>query len=59
MTNVTVGSLDQAADVEPANHIFIETQLPWYRIDEQLPKFNAAEIEGMVNVWKQERGADD
>lgn len=59
MTTVTVGSLDQSAEAEPANHIFIETQLPWYRIDDQLPKFKAAEIVGMVDVWKQERMPDD
>jgi hypothetical protein len=59
MTNVTVGSLDNSEKVEPYRHIFVDTKLPWYNVDEQLPKFKEAEIEAMLDVWKQERTSDD
>lgn len=55
LTNVDVGSLDNPADVEPSNHIFVDTRLPWYIIDEQLPQFREAEVDAMLGVWKQER----
>jgi hypothetical protein len=59
MTNVTVGSLDNSAEAEPSLHIFVDTKLPWYKSDEQLPKFREAEIEVMLGVWKQDRTPDD
>lgn len=55
MSNVTVGSLDDPAAARPSRHIFVDTKLAWYEIDEDLPKFKEAEIDGMVNVWKRER----
>jgi hypothetical protein len=33
LTNVTVGSLDNSAEVKPSNHTFVDTKLPWYEID--------------------------
>src|SRR5262249_52097819 len=59
MTNVTVGSLDNSDEVEPSIHIFVDTKLPWYKVNEQLPKFREAEVEEMLGVWKQERMQDD
>ena len=59
LTNVDVGSLDNPGEVKPSTHIFVDTQLPWYRIDEDLPKFSEAEVEAMLSVWKQERVSDD
>jgi hypothetical protein len=55
LTNVDVGSLDNPADVKPSKHIFVDTRLPWYIIDEQLPQFREAEVDAMLGVWKQER----
>jgi hypothetical protein len=55
MTNVTVGSLDNSTEVEPIVHIFVETKLPWHNIDDTLPKLRQAEVEAMVDIWKQER----
>ncbi len=55
LTNVDVGFLDNPADVKPTNHIFVDTRLPWYMIDEQLPEFREAEVDAMLDVWKQER----
>ena len=36
---VTLGSLDQAAEVRPDDHVWTESQLPWLRIDDDLPRF--------------------
>jgi hypothetical protein len=30
LTNVTVGSIDNSAEVKPSNPIFVDTKLPWY-----------------------------
>ena len=58
MTNVCVGSLDDATEVEPMVHIFVETKLPWYNLDDSLPKLREVEVGSMANVWKQERHTD-
>lgn len=36
---VTLGSLDDPAAVRPQDHVWIEQQLPWLRIDDDLPRF--------------------
>jgi hypothetical protein len=59
MTNLTVGSLDNSQEVEPSAHIFVDTMLPWYKVDEQLPKFRESEVGAMSSVWKQELTSDD
>jgi hypothetical protein len=58
-TNIDVGSLDSPEEVEPSSHIFVDTKLPWYKIDEQLPKFREAEVEALWGFWKQERTPED
>jgi hypothetical protein len=57
LTNVTVGSLDNSAEARPSTHIYVDTQLPWYQIDEALPKYREDEVEGMMAVWVHERSA--
>jgi hypothetical protein len=59
MTNVCIGSLDDASEVKPIAHIFVETKLPWYNLDDSLPKLTEPEVEAMANTWKEERQADD
>ena len=59
LTNIDVGSLDNPGEVKPSNHIFVDTKLPWYTIDEDLPKIKEAEVEAMLSMWKQERMSDD
>lgn len=59
LTNIDVGSLDNPGEVKPSNHIFVDTKLPWYTINEDLPKFKEAEVEAMLSMWKQERMSDD
>jgi hypothetical protein len=36
---VTLGSLDRPEDVRPDDHVWTESQLPWLRIDDDLPRF--------------------
>ena len=36
---VTVGSLDEPERVRPDDHVWTQDQLPWFRIDDQLPRF--------------------
>ncbi len=36
---VCLGSLDRAGDVRPDDHVWTEDQLPWLRIDDDLPRF--------------------
>lgn len=37
-TNVAVCSLDHPEDVRPSLHTFVDTQLPWYKIADSLPR---------------------
>jgi hypothetical protein len=59
MTNVCAGSLGDATEVEPMAHIFVETKLPWYKLDDSLPKLREAEVESMADIWRREREADE
>ena len=36
---VTLGSLDEPGAVRPEDHVWAEQQLPWLRIDDDLPRF--------------------
>ena len=36
---VAVGTLDDAARVQPDDHVWTQDQLPWLRLDDDLPKF--------------------
>ena len=36
---VTLGSLDHPEGVRPDDHVWTEGQLPWLRIDDDLPRF--------------------
>lgn len=49
LTNVTVGSLDRPQDVRVTRHTCADTQLPWYRLRDDLPHFTA-EQNGEVNA---------
>lgn len=39
---VTVGSLDHPERVSPDDHVWTRDQLPWFTIDDALPKFDAS-----------------
>ncbi|MGH7789801.1 MAG: GFA family protein, partial [Candidatus Binatia bacterium] len=36
--DVTVGSLDEPASLPPGQHIWTDSQLPWLRLDDDLPR---------------------
>jgi hypothetical protein len=36
---VTLGSLDRPEKVRPDDHVWTESQLPWLRINDDLPRF--------------------
>jgi len=40
--DVTVGSFDHPESVEPEEHIFTASQLPWLRLDDALPRYPEA-----------------
>ncbi len=52
LTNVTVGSLDRPQDARVTRHICADTQLPWYRVCEDLPKFTAAENDRVNALYR-------
>jgi hypothetical protein len=59
LTNVSVGSLDNSSEARPAHHTFIDTRLPWYTVDEQLPEYKEEEVEALLRAWKEERDLPD
>jgi len=40
------GTLDRAAEVMPSVHIFHGDRLPWFEIDDQLPRYDDSAIPG-------------
>lgn len=36
---VTVGSLDEPERVRPDDHVWTQNQLPWFEVNDQLPRF--------------------
>jgi hypothetical protein len=46
--NVSVGSLDRPEQVEPSFHQCVESQLPWYRIDDALPRLTTEDLPQLV-----------
>lgn len=33
-------------------HIFVDTQLPWYNVNEDLPKFSESDADAMLKFMK-------
>lgn len=52
MTNLCVGSLDNPAEARMTCHIYADTQLPWYRLCEDLPMFTQADEQAMMEFIK-------
>ena len=49
--NVRVGSLDHPEHVVPKEHICVESQLPWYKLADDLPRSSSDDIPELVDVW--------
>ena len=57
-TNVAVGCLDHPEHVVPVRHICVDTQQPWYKFEDGLPRLRSEEIPVLVALWAKakERG---
>jgi hypothetical protein len=51
-TNLCVGSLDDPSEARITCHIYADTQLPWYKIAEDLPKFAEKDFDAMMEFIK-------
>ena len=51
-TNLAVGSLDRPEDVVPREHACVESQLPWYRPGDDLPRRRSDQIPELVEAWR-------
>jgi hypothetical protein len=51
-TNLDVGCLDNPSEARMTCHIYADTQLPWYRICEDLPKFTENNADAMMEFIK-------
>ncbi len=49
--NISVGSLDHPEKVMPNEHICVESQLPWYKLADDLPRLHSEEVPDLENVW--------
>ncbi len=50
-TNLVVGCLDHPENVVPASHSCVDSQLPWYRVDDGLPRTRFDEDPDLVAAW--------
>jgi hypothetical protein len=58
LTNIHVGSLDNPSEARPSSHIFVNTQLPWYQLSEELPKFAEEDLDELFKFLKKERNPE-
>lgn len=50
-TNFSVGCLDHPEDVVPSEHNCVESQLPWYQLDDGLPRLRSDQIPELAEAW--------
>ena len=55
LTNITAGSLDNRAEAAASRHIFVESAVPWFNPPDSLPRYREEDMDGLVEVWRQER----
>jgi hypothetical protein len=58
LTNITVGTLDRPQDARMSRHIYADTQLPWYKVCEDLPKLKEEDAELLIRLLKEELTPD-
>ncbi len=49
--NLPVGSLDHPEKAVPASHVCVESQLPWYKIDDGLPRTRTEDDPELAALW--------
>ena len=52
--NWTSADLDNPSEARMACHIYADTQLPWYKICEDLPKFAEKDADAMLEFIRQD-----
>ncbi len=50
-TNLCIGTLDHPEDVVPSQHICVDSQLPWYQLDDGLPRSRSDEDPELKAAW--------
>lgn len=49
--NVAVGTLDQPENAKPASHMCVESRLPWYEINDGLPRTRTEDDPELTALW--------
>lgn len=49
--NIPIGSLDNPEKVLPSEHICVESQISWYKVNEDLPHNSSDEMRDLVELW--------
>ena len=49
--NLPIGSLDHSEKAVPASHMCVESQLPWYQIDDGLPRTRTEDDPELAALW--------
>jgi hypothetical protein len=50
-TNVSVCSLDNPEDATPIEHTCVESQLPWFKLADKLPRKRSEDDAELVEAW--------
>jgi hypothetical protein len=50
-TYVSAGSLDHPERVVPAEHLSVESQLPWYELADDLPRICSEDVPDLEEEW--------
>ncbi len=58
LVNLDVCSLDKPEEAKPNMHIYEDSRVSWYKIDDGLPRLRSDEIDDLLPVWKEERLKD-
>jgi hypothetical protein len=53
-TNVSACSLDHPEDVRTNMHVFVDTQLPWFSVSDDLPRYRAEDMDRINAEWKKD-----
>ena len=58
--NLPVGTLDHPEKAVPASHMCVESQLPWYKIDDGLPRTRTEDDPELAALWSaQDKQSED
>lgn len=52
--NLPIGTLDHPEKAVPASHMCVESQLPWYKIDDGLPRTRTEDDPELAALWSAE-----